>query len=198
MTSVHVTKHTENIQLHGSGLIGDNNNMNLIYSPSKKRSSVSPAIYLILGSLILYFMWRDVDLYVYLHQCKIEKSNTSSLSDPMITVKHLMQPPTIHYIELPLAEWMEENLSLSKVRITLNRWKKMGKGQEGDKIKIIDSSYMVKVQFLLKSLPLVIYFLILFNLLSKPKHFSTNSNSKPTSKKQWNSEKCHVSARKNG
>merc|ERR1712198_810098 len=28
---------------------------------------------------------------------------------------HLMQPPTIHYIELPLAEWMEENLSLSKV-----------------------------------------------------------------------------------
>ena len=121
MTSVHVTKHTENIQLHGSGLTGDNNNMNLIYSPSKKRSSVSPAIYLILGSLILYFMWRDVDLYVYLHQCKIEKSNISSLSDPMITVKHLMQPPTIHYIELPLAEWMEENLSLSKVRITLNR-----------------------------------------------------------------------------
>ena len=81
----------------------------VIHSPVKKRAQVSPVIYLLLGSLLLYFMWRDVDLLVTLRQC--DRNLTQDVS--AISVKSLLQPPTIHYLEFPLSELIELELGLS-------------------------------------------------------------------------------------
>ena len=72
---------------------------------------VSPLVYGVLGSLVLYFMWRDVLLYRDL-SCS---SNLTAAASPAISVKVLLQPPTIHYLELPLAEWLEAALALSSL-----------------------------------------------------------------------------------
>ena len=70
---------------------------------------MSPLVYAVLGSLVLYFMWRDVLLYRDL-SCS---SNLTAAASPAISVKVLLQPPTIHYLELPLSEIMELELGLS-------------------------------------------------------------------------------------
>ena len=82
----------------------------VLHSPTKKRVQVSPLIYAFLGILVLYFMWRDVDLLVTLRKC----DNSNVTQDITVTsVKSLLQPPTIHYLELPLSEIMELELGLS-------------------------------------------------------------------------------------
>ena len=82
----------------------------VLHSPTKKRAQVSPVIYVFLGILVLYFMWRDVDLLVTLRKC----DNSNVTQDITVTsVKSLLQPPTIHYLELPLSEIMELELGLS-------------------------------------------------------------------------------------
>ena len=82
----------------------------VLHSPTKKRVQVSPVIYAFLGILVTYFMWRDVDLLVTLRKC----DNSNVTQDITITsVKSLLQPPTIHYLELPLSEIMELELGLS-------------------------------------------------------------------------------------
>ena len=84
----------------------------VLHSPVKKRAVVSPVIYVLLGGLVLYFMWRDVDLLVTLRKC----DNRNLTQDLTVTsVKSLLQPPTIHYIELPLSEIMELELGLSSL-----------------------------------------------------------------------------------
>ena len=91
----------------------------ILYSPNQKRGQVSPLIYLLLGFLVFYFMWKDVDLYVFIHKCNSERRNSSKRLSPedavisTISVKYLMQPPTIHYLELPFAEWLEHTFNLS-------------------------------------------------------------------------------------
>ena len=69
-------------------------------------------------------MWKDVDLYVFIHKCNTEGRNSNrSISREKaedrvistISVKYLMQPPTIHYLELPFAEWLEHTFKLSYV-----------------------------------------------------------------------------------
>ena len=82
----------------------------VLHSPVKKRAAVSPVIYVLLGVLVLYFMWRDVDLLVTLRKCD-NRSVTHDLTST--SVKSLLQPPTIHYIELPLSETLELELGLS-------------------------------------------------------------------------------------
>lgn len=82
----------------------------VLHSPTKKRVQVSPVIYAFLGILVTYFMWRDVDLLVTLRKC----DNSNVTQDITVTsVKSLLQPPTIHYLELPLSEIMELELGLS-------------------------------------------------------------------------------------
>ena len=84
----------------------------VLHSPTKKRAQVSPVIYALLGVLVLYFMWRDVDLLVTLRKC----DNSNVTQDITGTsVKSLLQPPTIHYLELPLSEIMELELGLSSL-----------------------------------------------------------------------------------
>ena len=82
----------------------------VLHSPTKKRVQVSPVIYAFLGILVTYFMFRDVDLLVTLRKC----DNSNVTQDITVTsVKSLLQPPTIHYLELPLSEIMELELGLS-------------------------------------------------------------------------------------
>ena len=71
-------------------------------------------MYAVLGSLVLYFMWRDVLLYRDL-SCFSNLTAAASPASPAISVKVLLQPPTIHYLELPLAEWLEAALALSSL-----------------------------------------------------------------------------------
>ena len=77
-----------------------------INSP-QKRSNVSPVILVIIGGLLIYFIWLDLGIYISLHYC-INFTLPDSLS-----VKVIMQPPTVHYLEQPISEWLEKQLSLS-------------------------------------------------------------------------------------
>ena len=76
--------------------------------------AVSSGLYLLLGLTILYFSWRDLQLYINI-QHSWSCTNNSSASPPAssLSVKYLLQPPTIHYVELPLSEMLERSLSLS-------------------------------------------------------------------------------------
>ena len=95
----------------------------VLHSPVKKRAQVSPVIYVLLGGLVLYFMWRDVDLLVTLRKC----DNRNVTQDLTVTsVKSLLQPPTIHYIELPLSEIMA-GLSFVWRRQQLKQWRQLTK-----------------------------------------------------------------------
>ena len=87
----------------------------ILYSPIKKRGHVHPVVYFYLGILAVYFIWRDIDLYVMIHQC----SNVSEVT--RLSVKSLMQSPSIHYIDLPVSEWLEQQFSLSQVKTDIRR-----------------------------------------------------------------------------
>ena len=58
---------------------------------------------------ILYFISRDLELYISIQRAGC----TSNSSQPALSVKYLLQPPTIHYVELPLSEIMERTFTLS-------------------------------------------------------------------------------------
>ena len=87
----------------------------ILYSPIKKRGHVHPVVYFYLGILVVYFIWRDIDLYVMIHQC----SNVSEVT--RLSVKSLMQSPSIHYIDLPVSEWLGQQFSLSQVKTDIRR-----------------------------------------------------------------------------
>ena len=64
-------------------------------------------IRLLLLVTVLYFTWRDLELYISI-QRRSCSTNSSALS-----VKYLLQPPTIHYVELPLSEILETTFTPS-------------------------------------------------------------------------------------
>ena len=64
-------------------------------------------IRLLVGLTVLYFTWRDLELYISIQSVWCS-SNSSATS-----VKYLLQPPTIHYVELPLSESLERTFRLS-------------------------------------------------------------------------------------
>ena len=64
---------------------------------------------LLISGTVLYFTWLDLELYISLQR----SSCTTNSSSPALSVKYLLQPPTIHYVELPLSEALERSLSLS-------------------------------------------------------------------------------------
>ena len=77
----------------------------------RETGQVSQVIIRLLVSLtILYFTWRDLELYISIQRsgCTTTNSSASTLS-----VKYLLQPPTIHYVELPLSEILERTFTLS-------------------------------------------------------------------------------------
>ena len=85
-------------------------------SPSKKRRQLGPLFYLILVFLVFYFMWKDFDLYVFIQECNKEAQNfTGCFAKEDVSIKHLMLPPNMHYLELPLAEWLEHTFKLSNM-----------------------------------------------------------------------------------
>jgi hypothetical protein len=66
-------------------------------------------------------IWMDVALYINLQQLPaisertISKPNDGTPFSPFepITIKLLMMSPPMHYIDLPLAMWSEESLTVS-------------------------------------------------------------------------------------
>ena len=68
-------------------------------------------IRLVVSLTILYFTWRDLELYISI-QRRWCSTNTNS-SAPALSVKYLLQPPTIHYVELPLSEILETTFTPS-------------------------------------------------------------------------------------
>ena len=83
-------------------------------SPSKKRREVGPLFYLILVFLVFYFMWKDFELYVFIQECNKDGQNfTGCFAKEDVSIKYLMLPPNMHYLELPLAEFMEHTFKLS-------------------------------------------------------------------------------------
>eukprot|EP00092_Neocalanus_flemingeri_P053186 GFUD01062426.1.p1 GENE.GFUD01062426.1~~GFUD01062426.1.p1 ORF type:complete len:384 (-),score=74.48 GFUD01062426.1:10-1026(-) len=89
----------------------------VIFPPSQNRTPVSPAIWLLLTGLAIYFVWLDIALYISIHDCINVPGGTTSAPPlpPTISVKSIMQPPTVHYLEVPASEWLELQLSLSLI-----------------------------------------------------------------------------------
>eukprot|EP00090_Calanus_glacialis_P019061 TRINITY_DN29399_c0_g1_i1.p1 TRINITY_DN29399_c0_g1~~TRINITY_DN29399_c0_g1_i1.p1 ORF type:complete len:332 (-),score=89.23 TRINITY_DN29399_c0_g1_i1:16-1011(-) len=85
--------------------------MPVIFPPPQKRTPVSPVIFLLLVGLAIYFIWLDIALYISIHYCNNAPGETTM--PPSISVKSIMQPPTVHYMEVPISEWLELHLSLS-------------------------------------------------------------------------------------
>ena len=64
---------------------------------------------LLVSGAVLYFTWLDLQLYISLQSSWCSSNSTG----PTVSVKTLLQPPTIHYVELPLSESLERALTLS-------------------------------------------------------------------------------------
>ena len=61
-------------------------------------------------------MWKDFDLYVFIQECNKDGQNfTGCFSKEDVSIKYLMLPPNMHYLELPLAEWLEHKFKLSNI-----------------------------------------------------------------------------------
>ena len=87
--------------------------LHVIFPPPQKRTPVSPIIFLLLGGLAIYFVWLDIALYISIHDCSRVPGGTITPQYSTISVKSVMQPPTVHYLEVPISEWLELQLSLS-------------------------------------------------------------------------------------
>lgn len=74
----------------------------------RETGQVSPVTLVLLTATLLYFTWRDLQLYISVQSWSCTTNSSVSLS-----VKYLLQPPTIHYVELPLSEMLERRLCLS-------------------------------------------------------------------------------------
>ena len=79
--------------------------------PSQKRTSVSPVIFILLAGLFIYFAWLDIALFITLHFCA--NIPGESIMSSSISVKSIMLPPTVHYMDDPISEWLELHFSLS-------------------------------------------------------------------------------------
>ena len=87
--------------------------------PHHAKSSLSKLtlVFIIVG---IYLIWMDVALYINLQQLpplnqrNIKRAEGTPFSpfEP-ITMKLLMMPPFMHYIDLPLAQWLEDSLKIS-------------------------------------------------------------------------------------
>jgi len=75
--------------------------------PPQKRTSVSPVIFILLAGLFIYFAWLDIALFISIHYPGVAIMSSS------ISVKSIMLPPTVHYMDDPISEWLELHLSLS-------------------------------------------------------------------------------------
>jgi len=78
----------------------------MLPTPTQAPRRTSTILIFLLG-LAIYFVWLDIVLYTSLHNC-------SGNSTDLITVKSIMQPPTVHYLEVPISEWLQVTLSLSE------------------------------------------------------------------------------------
>ena len=77
---------------------------------------------LIFIAVAIYLIWMDVALYINLQKLPTLKSRLEATAKPVgtpfspfdpITMKLLMMVPPMHYIDLPLANWIEEATKLS-------------------------------------------------------------------------------------
>lgn len=79
--------------------------------PPQKRASVSPVIFILLAGLFIYFAWLDIALFISIHFCS--NNPGEPIMSSSISVKSIMQPPTVHYMDNPISEWLELHFSLS-------------------------------------------------------------------------------------
>jgi len=73
---------------------------------------MSPSVVIFLLGLAIYFAWLDIALYISIQSCSSNNGHTKNTS---ISVKSVMQPPTVDYLDIPISKYLELQLSLSNV-----------------------------------------------------------------------------------
>jgi len=79
---------------------------------TQKRSSISPTVVIFLLGLAIYFAWLDIALYISIQSCNNNNGHTKNTS---VSIKNVMQPPSVHYLDIPISQYLELELSLSNV-----------------------------------------------------------------------------------